>query len=277
MVAWYDHQGCSEHAHELVNASVGDTIDDFYNSDLESIVDGIISDVYSNNVDPLDPEYIRKVGELMSDAIYKAFDFNGDFENPNLDADDVDFIKALRQNNYYFVGGKNKVMKQSFTDLLFNGANVRPFNEFKKECEKVGLQFNKNYLKTEYQTAIANAQSASDWNGFEDDDILRYDAVMDGRTRPEHARLNGIELPKSDRLWSVIAPQNSWNCRCRLLVVPNGKPSKLSTKDRNAYKKLVDKDFKFNPGTTGKLFPPNHPYLKALTKEDKSRIDQMYK
>lgn len=272
-MAWYDHQGCAGHRHEIMNTSIEQTIDDFYDSDLESIVDGIINDVYSTNVDPLDPDYIRSVGELMSKAIYQAFNFNSDFANPNIDGDDLEFIRALRKNNYYFVGGKNKVMKQSFTDLLFDGNNLRSFNKFKQECQKVGLQFNKNYLKTEYQTATANAQSASDWNSFDDDDILRYDAVLDSRTRPSHARLNGLELTKSDRLWSVIAPQNSWNCRCRLLVVPNGEVNKLSAKVRNAYKKLVDKDFKFNPGTSGDLFPPNHPYLRVLSKEDKARID----
>lgn len=262
--------GCSH----IVNAAVDDTIDRFF-PELELIVDQIISDVYSTNIDPLDPDYIRKVGELMSQAVYESFNFNGDFDNSDFDLEDLEFITALRKNTYYFVGGKNKALKQSFTELLFDGNNLRSFSQFKQACDKVSLQFNKDHLKTEYQTAISNAQSAADWNSFEDDDLLEYSAVMDGRTRPEHARLNGLTLPKSDKLWNTIAPINSWGCRCRLVAVPSGKASKLSTKERNAFKKVADPAFKFNPGSTGDLFPPDHQYLRKLSKEEKLRIDSL--
>lgn len=270
---WYEKHS---HAHEeLVNAG-NDEIDDFYSDVLASIESKIVNDVYFNNVDTLNNDYIIKVGDLLTQEVYKAFDFDGDFDNPDFNSDDLEFIKALRKNNYYFAGGKNKALNQSFTELLFDGTgNLKPFNQFKSDVAKVGLQFNKNHLKTEYQTAINNALSARDWQSFEDDDVLRYDAVMDSRTRPEHARLNGLELPKSDRLWASIAPQNSWNCRCRLLVVPNAKGVKLTSKQRTDYRKLVDKDFRFNPGSTGNLFPPDHPYLRLLSKEDKSRIDSI--
>lgn len=269
---WYEKHS---HAHDLVNAD-GDDIDRFYSEVLASIESNILNDVYFNNVDTLNSDYITKIGDLLTQEVYKAFDFDGDFDNPDFDSEDLEFVKALRKNNYYFVGGKNKALNQSFTELLFDGTgNLKPFNQFKNDAEKVGLQFNRNYLKTEYQTAINNALSARDWQSFEDDDVLRYDAVMDSRTRPEHARLNGLELPKSDRLWASIAPQNSWNCRCRLVVVPNAKGVKLTSKQRTDYKKLVDKDFRFNPGSTGNLFPSNHPYLKVLSKEDKARIDSI--
>lgn len=258
-----------------MNVSIDKSIDDYFDRKLEDIVDKIIDDVYTKGGDLLSHEYIISVAEMMSKAIYDSFDFNGDFNNPNLDAEDMEFVNALRKNTYYFVGGKNKILNQSFTKLMFENNKLKTFSEFKQDCKNVGLEFNKHHLKTEYQTAIANAQSASDWSSYESDDILRYDAVMDGRTRPEHARLNGLEAPKSDRIWNVIAPQNSWNCRCRLLVVPNGKATKLSAKQRNEYKKLVDKDFRFNPGKSGDLFPVNHPYLKVLSKEDKDQIDRL--
>lgn len=264
----YQITGCCDH--HIVAASDLDEFD----SELDSIMDSIINDVYYSNVDPLSTDYIRSVGSLISNAVYSEFNFNGDFDNPNIEQDDLEFIKGLRQNTYYFVGGKNKALRQSFTELLFEGDNLRTFSKFKAECQKVGLEFNKNFLRTEYQTAISNAQSISDWRSFEDDDVLEYSAVMDSLTRPQHARLNGLQLPKSDSLWNSIAPANSWNCRCRL-IVSNGKATKLTVKERNAFKKEADKEFRFNPGVTGELFPANHPYLKILTKEDKNRIDSM--
>lgn len=269
---WYDLHTCN-HEHGIVNAD-GDDIERFYSEVLASIEAAIISDVYFNNVDVLSNEYIKSVAEYLSNEVYKAFDFDGNFDNPDFESEDLEFIKALRKNNYYFVAGKNKALNQSFTELMFDDSgSLKPFNQFKKDAAKIGLQFNKNYLKTEYQTAINNALSARDWQSFEDDDVLRYDAVMDAVTRPEHARLNGLELPKSDRIWSSIAPQNSYNCRCRLVVVPNSKGTKLTRAERKKYIDLVDEDFRFNPGVTGDLFPPNHPYLKTLTREDKRRVD----
>lgn len=249
--------------------------DDFEQS-LQSLIDSMANDIYFNRETELSTDYVRRIAELFNKEVYNAFNFEGNFNNPDFDTQDLEFIQAIRKHNYYFAGGKNKVLAKSFAELVLDEDNeVRSFSKFKKECQEVGLKFNRNYLKTEYQTAISNAQSAAEWNSFVDDDILQYSATMDKVTRPEHARLNGLQLKRTDRLWNSIAPVNSWNCRCRLLVVPNGRSAKLTSTQRKEFRKLADKDFAFNPGTEGKLFPDNHPYLKILTEEDKRKIDSM--
>lgn len=238
-------------------------------------MDRIISDVYSTNVDPLNQDYIKKVGDLLIDVVFKELSFDGDFSNPDFDTNDLEFLKALKENTYYFVGGKYKAMKASFNDLLFDGPNLKSFSDFRKDAKAAGLIFNSEHLKTEHQLAIASAQSISDWQGYEDDDLLQYSAVMDQRTRHEHAALNGLTLPKTDKLWNSITPPLGYNCRCRLIVVPNGKKSKITATERKECKAIPDKGFNFNPATSGQLFPTNHPYLKKLTKADKEALDDM--
>lgn len=43
---------------------------------------------------------------------------------------------------------------------------------------------------------------------------LRYVAVRDGRTRPEHLAWDGVVLPADDPWWDSHFPPNGWNCRC---------------------------------------------------------------
>ena len=43
---------------------------------------------------------------------------------------------------------------------------------------------------------------------------LRYVAVLDARTRPEHARWHGTVLPVDHPWWQTHFPPNGWHCRC---------------------------------------------------------------
>jgi SPP1 gp7 family putative phage head morphogenesis protein len=42
-----------------------------------------------------------------------------------------------------------------------------------------------------------------------------YTAVMDSRTRPSHAAMNGRVFRYDDVAWSVVYPPCGWRCRCR--------------------------------------------------------------
>lgn len=44
----------------------------------------------------------------------------------------------------------------------------------------------------------------------------QYVAVMDSRTRPSHAALNGVVYRADDPIWEAIYPPNGFNCRCRV-------------------------------------------------------------
>jgi SPP1 gp7 family putative phage head morphogenesis protein len=43
---------------------------------------------------------------------------------------------------------------------------------------------------------------------------IRYRALLDDRTRPQHAAWNDIILPVDHPFWQTHLPPNSWNCRC---------------------------------------------------------------
>lgn len=73
-------------------------------------------------------------------------------------------------------------------------------------------------LRTILRTNVQTAYAAGRWKRFVenagDRPYLQYVAVMDGRTRPTHAQMNGRVFPIDSPAWSVVAPPNGINCRC---------------------------------------------------------------
>ena len=80
-------------------------------------------------------------------------------------------------------------------------------------------------LKTIYQTNLQSAYMAGRAKAQMQADAfpyLMYVAIMDGRTRPSHAALNGRIWRKDDRIWQTIYPPNGFNCRCRTRALTEG-------------------------------------------------------
>jgi SPP1 gp7 family putative phage head morphogenesis protein len=80
------------------------------------------------------------------------------------------------------------------------------------------------YQTGRYKTQIENTDNRPYWE---------YIAVLDSRTRPEHAQLHGLIFRYDDPFWNSFYPPNGWRCRCRVNAV-----SDYNVKDRKLY---VDK------------------------------------
>lgn len=82
-------------------------------------------------------------------------------------------------------------------------------------------------LQSAYMAARALAQEQASRHAFP---YRMYVAVMDGRTRPSHARLNGRVFPIDSPVWSVIAPPNGFNCRCAVRALSAADLDRLKLK-----------------------------------------------
>ena len=73
-------------------------------------------------------------------------------------------------------------------------------------------------LRTIYDTNLRMAHARGRWQRIErvaeDSPWLRYVAVRDARTRPEHYRWHGTVLRHDDPWWVTHYPPNGWHCRC---------------------------------------------------------------
>lgn len=76
-------------------------------------------------------------------------------------------------------------------------------------------------LRTIFETNIQTSYAAGQWAEIQqtksDAPYLMYDAVDDGRTRPEHAAWDGTVLPADDPWWETHYPPNDWGCRCGVI------------------------------------------------------------
>ncbi len=75
-------------------------------------------------------------------------------------------------------------------------------------------------LRIMFDANIRTAHAAGDWAKIERvkdrRPFLMYDAVNDGRTRPQHKSWSGTILPVDDPWWDTHYTPNGWRCRCRV-------------------------------------------------------------
>lgn len=131
----------------------------------------------------------------------------------------------------------------------------RPFREFRKLAEGVLTNYNKTWLKTEYDTAIAAARSARDWQNFEAEaDLypnLEYMRSVSATPRQEHLTYVGIIRPLNDPFWNTHLPPIAFNCKCSVRntdAQPNDIPLDIDQTDP------VAPALQNNPAKSGMLF-----------------------
>ena len=189
-----------------------------------------------------------------------------------------EMARALDENIFLFSGFKTyHEMNDASRLLRDDDGGFKPFERFLQDVQAIDASYNQNWLYAEYNFATASTQMAAKWADIErdgDEYDLQYRTALDGLVRPEHAALEGITLPPSDKFWNEYYPPNGWNCRCTAVQVLKDKyPTSDSDQacaagerattqiGKNGQNKAAM--FRFNPGKAGKVFPPKHPYYKA--------------
>lgn len=73
-------------------------------------------------------------------------------------------------------------------------------------------------LRTIFDTNLRGARAAGRWERIERSQarrpFLRYSAILDSKTRPQHRDWHAVILPVDHPFWEKYYPPNGWNCRC---------------------------------------------------------------
>lgn len=126
-------------------------------------------------------------------------------------------------------------------------------------------------LRTIYDTNLRMARATALWGRIQAAKQqlpwLRYSAVMDSRTRPQHRAWHNIVLPVDHPWWQTHFPPNGWNCRCTVVQMsdrdlarrglqPSADPPaeppvafRRRTGEVALSPRGIDPGFAYNPGT----------------------------
>ncbi len=149
------------------------------------------------------------------------------------------------------------MLRSEFETVLKNGGT---FADWRDAIQLKGFEpENPYHLRTNFDTAMNSAYLAGEWQNIQETKdmfpYLRYVAVMDERTRDEHAELNGIVLSVDDPFWDEYYPPNGWNCRCGVEQLTEDEALADPNYSKPPEKVPVAEDWKNNPSDTKKLMP----------------------
>ena len=139
----------------------------------------------------------KEFNDLRDEARSAAFTVGGIYEQDVLEAFKSEIARSLEE------GTPQRESIKRFRDIL-DGAGHKQLGAF--------------HLETIFRTNMQMAYGVGRRQSLEDvKDILplwEYHAVMDDRTRPAHAALDGIILPADHPFWNDHYPPHDFNCRC---------------------------------------------------------------
>lgn len=174
-----------------------------------------------------------------------------------------EFISEFRTNTAVFAAFKAHKQTQEYVDLLIDEkGNLRPFNQFKKEAQKISKDYNISWLQTEYNTAVKSARSAVNYRKFLETEHLypnlEYIESTAAHPRASHLEYVGTILPIRHPWWKTHIPPSEWNCACGI---------KQTDKEPTPVPGEVPGSpvFENNPGESGQFINlKEHPYIKGI-------------
>lgn len=235
-------------------------------------IDMILLAIYYKNISlhNLDVRTYLKTARKLSEGVFDGYGKN--YSSVVYGSEDYFMLKALQTNVYVFSAAKTyqqtreiEASMRKINKALMKDGSVASFNDVKKEAKKIFLEYNENYLRAEYNSAVAQSRSASMWQEIQGAKktfpMLTYQTVGDMRVRPTHQALDNISRPVDDKFWDTFFPPNGWNCRC---TVTQGDDEVIKTDLTNfTSPDDVPDIFKFNAGKERIVFSKKHPYFKV--------------
>ena len=189
---------------------------------------------------------------------------------------DPNLAHSLKYNIAEFSAFKETSFRKQLESNLTKNGEIIPWSEFKNKANELHIEYNQQWLKTEYHQTVATANSAENWREIEANADLYPNAkivvVNDARVRELHKQWDGLTLPINHTFWKTHITPFDWGCRCHI----------ISSDDEVSIdipEIAIKKEFQNNPANSGKIFIDT-PYADGLSiveiKEAKSRASKHF-
>ncbi len=126
----------------------------------------------------------------------------------------------------------------------------------------IGSRRLRTIFETNMRTAHAVGRANNIYNST--NEYIQYSAILDSRTRPDHASLNGIVKHRNDIFWEKHFPPNGWGCRCYVKSLSKKDLERLGLKVDTKTYNFADSDFLYDLRFLDKEALENTYYNKAI-------------
>lgn len=229
--------------------------------------------------------------EYLSNDLIKAFRIGLEqpIKNTGIDIQyslqDDAMKTAMEMNLFRFSAAKTLAEIQDLNQIF---RDSKSYSEFEKRAKIVCEKFNKTWQRTEYDTALLAAESASNYQRLIQKAKIypywQYRTIRDGRVRLSHKKLDGIVLPVGDPRWDKIFPPNDWNCRCRIKPLLksefSGSVSDMRKRvdewmESDEWSRAVANGWGSNRAKQGLVYNENQFYTNILTKRNQGILNKL--
>jgi len=174
---------------------------------------------------------------------------------------DQDFLNELKNGNKKFTAYRtHRFQNDLAAKMVGEDGKLRSYADFKTDAESIIGQYNQNWLKTEYNTAVISSRNASNFKKFERDaDLfpnLEWLPSTSVEVIGEHVALYHTIKPINDAFWDANYPGDLWNCKCGVTNTDEKPTDGTPTADYEPEAGLDE-----NPAKTGAVFSDSHPYV----------------
>ena len=238
-------------------------------------IERLTRDIFDKKNPTYDRDLMIATAAQMLEAVKKGY--GAGIADVEYNSPDWQTLEKITENVYSFSAAKNYHELHDMTNALRDGDRIRGFEEFREAVGQIDAKYNGNWLRTEYNQAIAASQCGARWNEFKRNaktmPMLQYQAVMDSNTRADHAALNGVRKRVDDPFWDIYMPPNGWGCRCEVIQLPSS--AAKETPSEKIIPPVVPKMFQVNFGKRGIAFPQGHAYFKRLPKKYEYNLKEL--
>lgn len=187
---------------------------------------------------------------------------------------DRDFYEQLKYNNAVFAAFKTHRQQNELAALLVDeDGKPKSFTRFKKDTEGIIADYNINWLRTEYNTALIRARNAVQWRQFgREKEIypnLEWLPSMAAVPREAHKIFYNRVWAQDDPFWNSHRPGEVWGCKCglRSTARPTTEGNPGAGETAKASPGLDN-----NPAVDAKLFADSHPYIALADRDAKKAV-----